>query len=319
MISVIVCTFNRDRMFEETVRSILECQSDGVDYEVLLLDNNSTDRTREIGVGFAAQYPRIRYINEPVQGHPHTKNRGIRESRGDIIAFVDDDVFFSPGWLKAVASSFERHPEVACIGGKVLPHFESDRPSWLEDDLLDVYSMALYGEQERELHPPPEFPIGCNMAFRRSVFEKLGGFPTSLGRKPGNLLSNDETHFLLRVVNSGLKLLYAPEAQVFHRISADRTTQPWLLRRWYWQGISDVVMKQIGEDPLCWKVLAKQSIKTCYRLICQWRDIKELLREQSKRGENLPIRTQIKLCHQLGMLRQFVSETLAFPASKTID
>lgn len=219
-------------MFEETVRSFLGSRTDDIDYELLLLDNNSTDKTREIGEGFAARFPRIRYINEPLQGHPHTKNRGVRESRGKIVAFVDDDVYFSLGWLEAIASSFERHPDVACIGGKVVPHFEGDRPFWLEDDLLDVYSVARYGDHEREIQPP-EYPIGCNMAFRRSVFEQLGGFPTSLGRKPGNLLSNDETYFLLCVVNAGLKLLYTP-------VSADRTTQHWLLRRWHWQGISDV-------------------------------------------------------------------------------
>jgi glycosyltransferase involved in cell wall biosynthesis len=297
-------------MFEDTVRSFLDCRTDGIDYEVLLLDNNSTDKTREIGVGFAARFPRIRYINEPIQGHPHTKNRGVRESRGEIIAFVDDDVYFSPGWLKAIASSFERHPDVACIGGMVVPHFEGDRPSWLEDDLLDVYSVARYGDHEREILPP-EYPIGCNMAFRRSVFEQLGGFPTSLGRKPGNLLSNDETYFLLCLVNAGLKLFYSPDAQVSHRISAERTTQHWLLRRWYWQGISDVAMRQIGEDPLPRKILAKQAIKTFRGLLRQWKNTVGSLSAKSRRDGIVPFRKQIEIWRQLGVLRQFCAETLA--------
>jgi glycosyltransferase involved in cell wall biosynthesis len=309
VISVIVCTFNRDRMLEETVRSFLDCRTDGLDYELLLLDNNSTDKTREIGVGFAAQFTKIRYINEPVQGHPHTKNRGVRESRGEIVAFVDDDVYFSPGWLEAIASAFERHPDVACIGGKVVPHFEGDRPSWLEDDLLDVYSVAHYGDNEREIQPP-EYPIGCNMAFRRSVFKQLGGFPTSLGRKPGNLLSNDETYFLLCVVNSGLKLLYSPDAQVSHRISADRTTQQWLLRRWYWQGISHIAMRQIGEDPLPRKILAKQAIKAFYGLLRQWKNTARSLSAKSRSDEKVPIRKQIEIWCQLGKLRQTIIESL---------
>ena len=309
MISVIVCTFNRDRMFEETVRSFLDCRTDGVEYELLLLDNNSTDKTREIGKGFAARFPWIRYINEPIQGHPHTKNRAIRESRGDIVAFVDDDVFFSSGWLEAIVSSFERHPDVACIGGKVVPHFEGDRPAWLVDDLLDVYSVARYGDQEREIQPP-EYPIGCNMAFRRSVFDQLGGFPTSLGRKPGNLLSNDETYFLLCVVNAGLKLLYSPDAQVSHRISAERTTRHWLLRRWYWQGISDVAMRQIGVDPLPRLKLAKQAIKTFYRLLRQWKDTAGLLIAGSELDSGKAIPKQIQVLWQLGALRQFCAEFL---------
>ena len=315
MISVIICTYNRERMFEETIRSFLDCRTDTIEHELLLLDNNSTDKTSEVGLGFAARYPWIRYIYEPIQGLSHTRNRGIRESRGEIVSFLDDDVYFSPGWMEAIASSFERHPDVACIGGKVVPHFEGDRPSWLEDDLLDVYSVARYGDHEREIQPP-EYPIGCNIAFRRSVFERLGGFPTSLGRKAGNLLSNDETYFLLCVVNAGLKLLYSPDAQVSHRISAERTTQHWLLRRWYWQGISDVAMRQIGEDPLPRKILAKQAIKTIRGLLRQGKNTAGSLSAKSRRDGKVPFRKQIEIWRQLGILRQTISESLALSEKK---
>ena len=317
MISVIICTYNRDRMFEETVRSFLDCRTDRIDHELLLLDNNSTDKTREIGMGFAARFPWIRYINEPAQGHPHTKNRGIRESRGDIVAFLDDDVYLSSGWLTALASSFERHPDVACIGGRVVPHFETDRPKWLEDAMLIIYGITDFGEHEREIRPP-EVPIGCNMAFRREVFELIGDFPTSLGRKPGNLLSNDENYFLLSAAKAGLKTFYSPDACVSHRIPPDRTTLSWILRRWYWQGISEVAMKQIGEDPLRRGGLAKSAVKSLLALLRQWKDAAGLLSAQSGRGGSTPIQKQIKLCHQLGTLRQFVVEALAVPVRKEV-
>ena len=304
-------------MFEETVRSFLDCRTNGIDYELLLLDNNSTDKTREIGEGFAARFPRIRYINEPLQGHPYTKNRGVRESRGEIVAFVDDDVYFSPGWLEAIVSSFERRPDVACIGGKAVPHFEADRPSWLEDYLLPVYSITQYGDYEREIQPP-EYPFGCNMAFRRSIFGQLGGFPTSLGRKPGNLLSNDETSFLLSLAKAGLRTLYSPDAQVSHRILPDRMTRKWLLRRWYWQGISDVAMRQIGDDPLPRLKLAKQAIKTFYGLLRQWKDIAGLLSARSEYDGSKAIPKQTKVVWQLGALRQFCAESLALPERKEI-
>jgi len=302
-------------MFEETVRSFLDCRTDRIDHELLLLDNNSTDKTREIGLGFAARFPWIRYINEPVQGHPHTKNRGIRESRGEIVAFLDDDVYLSPCWLTALASSFERHPDVACIGGRVVPHFETDRPKWLEDDMLIIYGITEFGESERVIRPP-EVPIGCNMAFRREVFEQIGDFPTSLGRKPGNLLSNDENYFLLCAAKAGLKIFYSPEAQVSHRIPLLRTTREWILRRWYWQGISEIAMKQIGEDPLPRGVLAKQAIKTVLALLRQWKDMAGLLSAQTGRDGSTPIQKQIKLCYQLGTFRQFVGETFAVPVGR---
>jgi glycosyltransferase involved in cell wall biosynthesis len=317
MISVIICTYNRERMFEETIRSFLECRTDTIEHELLLVDNNSTDKTREVGLGFAARYLWIRYIYEPVQGLTHARNRGIRESRGEIVSFLDDDVYFSPGWMEAIASSFERHPDVACIGGKIVPHFEGERPSWLEDDLLDVYSVASYGDHEREIHPP-EYPIGCNMAFRRSVFEQLGGFPSSLGRKAGNLLSNDETYFLLCLVNAELKLFYSPDAQVSHRISSDRTTHHWLFRRWYWQGISDVAMRQIGEDPLPRTILAKRAFKTLYSLLRQWRNTAGTLSAKSWRDGIVPLRKQIEIWRQFGTLRQTINEMLTLPEKKKI-
>jgi glycosyltransferase involved in cell wall biosynthesis len=318
VISVIVCTFNRDRMFEETVRSFLSCRTDGIEYELLLLDNNSTDKTREIGEGFAARFPRIRYINEPVQGHPHTKNRGVRESRGEIVAFLDDDVYLSPGWLTALASSFERHPDVACIGGRVVPHFEADRPKWLEDGMLIIYGITEFGENERVIRPP-EVPIGCNMAFRRSVFEQLGDFPTSLGRKPGNLLSNDENYFLLRAAKAGLKTFYSPDAQVSHRIPPVRMTRNFVLKRWYWQGISEVAMKQIDEDPLSRGALVKQAIKTLFGLLRRWKDTARLLSAGSGTDGSVPIHKHIDICLRLGMLRQFVGESLAFPIRKKVN
>lgn len=312
MISVIICTFNRDRVLGDTVRSFLDCRTDGIDHEVLIVDNNSTDGTREIAERIAAGNPRIRYMNEPLQGHPHAKNRGILETRGEIVAFVDDDVIFSPRWLTALESSFERHSDVACIGGKVVPHFDGDRPSWLDDDLLWIYGVTRYGDHEREIRPP-EIPIGCNMAFRRAVFERIGGFHSSLGRKPGNLLSNDENHFLLCAAKAGLKTLYSPDAQVWHRIPPARTARQWVLKRYYWQGVSDVAMRQIGDDPLSRAFLTRRAARTLFGLLRRWKDTAGLLGARSGSDDGAPIKKQLDLCYRLGELRQTIAESLAVP------
>lgn len=312
MISVVICTYNRVRMFEETVRSFLNCRSDGIEHEMLLVDNNSTDETRKVAERYTALFPRLRFVCEPLQGLSNARNLGIRESRGDIVAFLDDDVFFSPSWLAALASTFERHPDVACVGGKVVAHFEAERPSWLEDDLLDVYSISRYGDQEKKLRYP-EFPIGCNMAYRRSVFERIGGFPTSLGRRPGNLLSNDEIYFWLAVEKANLKTLYSPDAEVAHRISPERTTRQWLLRRWYWQGISDVAMMQVGDDPLSRGRLTKRAIKVLLGFPRQWRAVAGFLGGIREENHTVPIRGQINFWYELGKLRQLIAEALASP------
>lgn len=136
-------------------------------------------------------------------------------------------MYLSSSRLTALASSFERHPDIACIGGRVVPHFEADRPPWLEDALTIIYGVTQFGEHKREVRPSG-VPVGCNMVFRRRVFEQRGWFPTSLGRKPGDLLLNDENYFLLRAAKAGLKTFDSPDAQVSHRIPPARTTRQWV-------------------------------------------------------------------------------------------
>jgi len=313
LISVVICTYNRDSAFEDTIRSFLDIRTGEIDHELLLMDNNSSDGTRGIGLRFASRFPWIRYVNEPVQGHPHSKNRAIRESRGEVVAFVDDDVYFSPGWLKAIASCFERRPDVSCVGGRVVPHFEVDRPSWVEDEMLWIYGVTRYGEHEREILPP-EIPIGCNMAFRRAVFEKIGDFHAALGRKPGILLSGDEDHFLHRLAKAGLRTLYSPDAQVSHRVPASRASRDWVVERFYWAGISEVAMRQLGDEPFSRYVLSKQAYWAMRGILRQWRDAPCLLGGRNGKSGKVPVSRQAYIYHRLGTLRQLIAEAFAVGA-----
>ena len=306
MISIIICTFNRAGMLGESVRSFLDCQADGIEYELLIIDNNSTDKTREIAESFAKLTPRIRYCFEPLQNLCHARNTGIRESLGEIVAFVDDDVLFSQGWLKALVSTFERFEDVACIGGKVVPHFEAGRPPWIDDDVLWVYGVTRYGDREKEIRPP-EVPIGCNMAFRRKVFEQIGGFSPSLGREGVSLQSGDERDLILRAEKAGLKTLYSPDARISHRIPPARTTRQWIMKRLYWEGITDIVLRQVSDSPLSRAILTKQAIKTLLALLRRGKDTAGLLRSRNGRDGG-PIKIQLDLCYKLGTLRQVVAE-----------
>ncbi len=309
MLSVVICTYNRERLLGETVKSFLGCRNDGVEHEVVVVDNNSTDGTRAAVERLCAQGSRIRYVFEPAQGLSHARNTGIRASRGESIAFVDDDVYFSPDWLGSLASALERHADADCIGGKVLVHFDAERPGWLDDDLLWVYAITRYGEDERELRLP-ELPRGCNLAIRRRVFERIGVFHTSLGRKGGNLLSCDENHFFLRAARAGLKVVYSPAARVSHRISSARTTRGWMLKRYYWEGISATVMRQLGDEPSTRAVLAKEIAKAVPTLLRQLGTVAGPLSV----GRGYPDRDFKKLlgfCYGLGELRQMTSQLLA--------
>lgn len=316
MISVIICTHNRGQVFEETVRSFLECHTDGIDHELLLVDNNSPDGTREIAERLAAMNSRIRYVMEPQEGLSHARNKGVHVSVGEIVAFADDDVYFSPFWLTALDSAFKRRADIACIGGRVVPCFEADRPSWIEDEILWIYGVTRYGDLEREILPP-EVPIGCNMAFRRSVFEQIGVFYTSLGRTPGSLLSGEDDHIMHRIANAGLKTLYSPEARVSHRISPTRLTRQWVLSRFYWGGVSVVALRQVSDDPLPRMMLAKKAARKILDLVRRWRGVAGLLGTRFGKDGDMPMAKQADLCYSLGELRQTVAEALAFRGRKT--
>lgn len=318
MISVIICTFNRVGLLEETVRSFLACQADGIDYELLLVDNNSTDKTRELAESLTTQNPRIRYLFEPHLSLCHARNTGVRESRGEIITFADDDVYFSPRWLTSLYSSFERHPDVACIGGKVVPHFETGRPSWIDDDQLWIYGVTRYGDHEREIQPP-EIPIGCNMAFRRTVFEQIGGFNPSLGRKGGSLQSGEENDLFIRAGKAGLKTLYSPDVKISHRIPPARTTRNWVLRRYYWQGASDIVLNQIAEGSHSQKDIKKKAIETLRGLLRRWKEIAGFLSENIGSKSCVTTNNQLDICYKIGALRQMIVESLKVPGGDAVN
>jgi len=318
LISVIICTHNRDRVFEKTVNSFLECHTDGIDHELVLVDNNSTDGTREIAERFTTLNSRIRYVMEPQEGLSHARNKGIRVAVGDIVAFVDDDVYFSPFWLAALNSAFKRRPDIACIGGRVVPYFEADPPPWIENNILMIYGITQFGDLEREILPP-EIPIGCNMAFRRSVFQQIGVFHTSLGRTPGNLLSGEDDHIIHRVTNAGLKTLYSPDAQVSHRISPARLTRQWVLSRFYWGGISVVALKQLSDDPISRMMLAWKAVRLIVRLVRRWEDAAGFLGTRFGKDVDIPMWKQIDLCYFTGKLRQTVAETLSFHERKSSE
>lgn len=315
MVSVIICTYNRDRVLEETIRSFLECHTDGIDHELVVVDNNSTDGTRKIAERFATLNSRIRYVMEPQEGLSHARNKGIWVSVGDIVAFVDDDVYFSPFWLTALDSAFKRRADIACIGGRIAPYFEADTPSWIDDKIMVIYGVTRFGDLEREILPPDRW-IGCNMAFRRSVFEQVGVFHPSLGRTPGSLLSGEDDEIAYRVENAGLKTLYLPEALVSHRISPARLTRQWVFTRFYWGGITEVVLKQLSKDPLPRMILAWRAVRKIMGLVRRWRYAVGLLGMRFGMDGDIPMRKQIEIYSILGYLRQAMVEMFGFHGRK---
>jgi glycosyltransferase involved in cell wall biosynthesis len=230
-ITVILCTFNRCRKLVGALESIAAIvMPDSSRWEVLIVDNNSDDRTHEVIEMFCQRYPgRFRYLFEPNQGKSFALNRGIREADGDIFAFIDDDVVVEPNWLLELTKPLADSRWIG-TGGRVYLPKDFTPPSWLaiegKQSLASILAQFDLGSEVRELTRPP---IGNNMAFRKEVFERFGGFRTDLGPKPGSEIRCEDTELGSRVMKGGGKVLYVPTAVVHHEIDEDRVSKPYFL------------------------------------------------------------------------------------------
>lgn len=258
-ISVIVCTYNRAELLSRCLRSLEGQTLDRSLFEVLVIDNNSSDATRETAEAFRDRLPGFRVIPESMQGLSRARNRGWAESRGNYIAFIDDDAVAEPGWLSEILSTFSSVvPEPDACGGRVGLEWESPRPGWMDDSLLVPLGAFDYGDSDFFIRDPGGFLSGSNIAIRRDVSEIAGRFDPSLGRQGTNLLSNDEVDLCRRMQRVNLTLYYNPRILVNHRVANERLTKQWHYDRAYWQGRSAAIMDD-GNDPGCISGLVRKG------------------------------------------------------------
>jgi glycosyltransferase involved in cell wall biosynthesis len=233
-ITVILCTFNRCQSLAGTLETIAASKlPDGVEWEVLVVDNNSTDGTREVAENFCRRYPgQFRYTFESHPGKSFALNTGIREARGDLLAFVDDDVTVEANWLDGLTAAMN-DKQWAGVGGRTLPTETLAIPSWLSPDLAGALCAYFdLGEVPCELDCAP---YGANMAFRKEMFEKYGLFRTDLGPSPDPEIPrpNEDTEFGRRLMSAGERLRYEPSALVRHPVPKERLRKEYFLGWWF--------------------------------------------------------------------------------------
>jgi len=246
-ITVILCTYNRCQTLGKALDSIaVSILPDSVEWEVLVVDNNSNDQTWKVVEDFCRRYPgRFRYLLEPQQGLSYARNAAIRQAQGDVLVFTDDDVIVEDTWLQNLTEPL-RHGEWAGSGGRVRPACTFVPPRWLSLEAYSLGPLAIFdrGPSAGELAEPP---FGANMAFRRQMFEKYGTFRTDLGRCGKNLLSNEDTEFGRRLLAAGERLRYEPSAVVYHPVPESRMQKQYFLAWWFAKGRAD--SRELGVRP----------------------------------------------------------------------
>lgn len=244
-ISAVICTHNRAAYLGRALCSLAAQTLSPARFEVLVVDNASSDETRCI-FDLYADLNNWYYFYEAVPGLSAARNTGWENARGKYVVFMDDDAVASPQWLANYLLAFENAPaQTGCIGGRCLPAWEKPRPTWLSESMLTAFSIFHYGDSPLVLGPQQQL-TGCNFAFPLIVLERVGGFREDLGRKGKSLLSNEDVEMREQLDRLGLKSIYHPEIIVEHTIPAERLTKEWFRQRAWWQGISQVRMAQFN-------------------------------------------------------------------------
>jgi glycosyltransferase involved in cell wall biosynthesis len=240
-ISGVICTYRRPEMLKYAMESLLRQTLPSEQYEVIVIDNNSGDKTYSVVRNYQnrAAFPIIYFLEER-QGLSTARNTGIQHARGEYIAFLDDDAEADPDWLSSFVKVFERVPQAWVVGGKILPIWDAKRPSWLTDDLLNNYSLLDLGETPCFLEWP-EHVLGTS-CFRRSVFDEIGWFEPLLGRSGYSLVGDEDSEIQHRLIAAGKRVFYAPQAIAWHHILPQRLTKHYIYTRAYGTGKSRAVM-----------------------------------------------------------------------------
>lgn len=237
-ISAIVCTYNRCDLTRLALESLCRQTLDPSQYEIILVDDGSPDRTPELAQEFAGRHPAFRYVRQANAGLSAARNAGWRSAVAPLIAYLDDDAIAEPAWLEQIAAAMDRAGErAACAGGLVRLRWEAPRPAWLTDACLRFLSAYSAGSEETLSSEVGQF-VGANMTIRRPVLEAIGGFSVALGRSKTSLLSHEESALWALIRARGGASLYVPGAAVDHFVPKSRATRTWFRRRLYWEGVS---------------------------------------------------------------------------------
>jgi glycosyltransferase involved in cell wall biosynthesis len=265
-VSVVVCTWNRAESLGRLLASLAATTvPPGLAWEVLVVDNNSTDDTRAVveRAAIALDAP-VRRVFEPTQGLCHARNRGIRESRGDIVAFLDDDVVVAPDWLARVVAAFRDH-DATYVGGRVVVTDEVSRPAWWDARYEGALGACDHGDRPivAAADRVGGIGIGANMSIHRRAFETYGTFRPDLGRNRRRLIMGDDHEICVRLMRGGERVIYCPDVVVRQVPDAERLTRRYLLRWHFRLGEGHALLRDVLEPAGAARILGVR--RTLYR------------------------------------------------------
>lgn len=270
--SIIIPSFNRATLLEDALASLLALDSPYDAYEIIVVDNGSTDNTKGLVDAAITSHPshRLRYFYEPIPGLLAGRHRGALEAKGATLVFVDDDIEADPGWLAAIMDTF-KDPDVHLVGGRNLPKYGSNPPDWLESfwnrndhhNVCGYLSLLDLGDKAMEIDPG--YVWGLNFSIRKTTLFELGGFhPDCIPKYLQRFQGDGESGLTTKAKVKGLKAVYEPKALVYHHVPSERLSIEYFEQRMFYQGVCDSYT-QIRRENLEFHATAPQYTVEYYK------------------------------------------------------
>jgi glucosyl-dolichyl phosphate glucuronosyltransferase len=246
-VSIVIPTYNRVRLLHGLLDNLERLViPENTDLEIIVVDNNSTDSTRDVVEEIRRKSRRaVRYILEKERGSSHARNGGIREAKGEIIAFLDDDETANADWLCEIMEAFGRF-KCQGVAGKLIPKWTESPPEWYTTEgpyrIVGATSGHNRGDKYLEYTVDTLLPGTGNLAVRKECFEKHGLFRTDLGPRGEDYSLGEDKEFCIRLIQAGEKLIYAPNAVVYNTVHEDRVTKQYCKRYHFRYGRANAIL-----------------------------------------------------------------------------
>ncbi len=231
-ISVIICSYNREEYITDAMDSLYRQTLSKQLYEVMVVDNNSTDNTKQVCLNYIQLHPgyNIYYLEEKQQGASFARNTGAAFAKAPLLAFMDDDAIADTYFLDRIVSFYEAHPDVSGLGGRIIPKYIPAEPTWMSHYVSSLVGNFHYSD-EVEMFKPGKYPLESNMIVTKEDFDEVGGFNTLLPGVKGTLrIGGEGKDFFMKLQALGKKNYYDPSIRVQHVVEVRKLTPEYMYR-----------------------------------------------------------------------------------------
>lgn len=303
-ITVAICTYNRSSDLNAALESLaLQTAANPAAVEILVVDNGSPDNSVEVAESFRERIPfSLKVVVEQTKGLSFARNTAIKEAGGDIVAFLDDDATVLPGWIDAHLNAYRSDPEVRGVMGRIIPKWEAPRPDWLDPALDSYITVVDFGEEPFTLSFPAHSPVGANMSFGRQELMDVGMFDVRYGVGGSKQIPFEEIELAGRFFKRGWKMVYWPEAAVYHGVPANRATLKWFSRRIFSQGRAQYIFDR---DNMGSAALLAKAVSGCFvkgPILAAAAGVDYFLGKRARAAKRASVS-----CHNLGYLKELLS------------